>query len=95
MVRFTEIHLAKIISYIVTSIFVNDLATQRETWQGLTLISAWISNYNRYKVWDEIAYSFFQTSAVQPLKFENAISSHILLAMWLVIHVGIEVNQCY
>ena len=27
-------------------------------WHGLTLISAWISNYIHYKMWDEIIYPF-------------------------------------
>ena len=37
-----------------------------------------------------------KTSKVQPLKFGNelVISSHILKAMWLLIHAGIEVNPC-
>ena len=29
-------------------------------WHGLTLMPAWIDNYNHYKVWQEIAYSFQQ-----------------------------------
>ena len=37
-----------------------------------------------------------QTSLVQPLKFGNRqiISSHTLLNMWLLIHIGIKVNLC-
>ena len=34
---------------------------------GLTLIPAWISNYDHYKVWDEITYPFlnFNGAAVE------------------------------
>ena len=37
-----------------------------------------------------------QTSMVQPLKFGNelVISYHIFLALWLLIHAGIEISQC-
>ena len=41
----------------------NEAPTFRDTCgpfyqHGLTLISAWISNYVTYKVWDEITYPF-------------------------------------
>ena len=36
----------------------------------LTLIPAWISNYNHYKVWDEITYPFPNFNG-QPLTFGN------------------------
>ena len=39
-------------------------------WHGLTLISAWISNYIHYEVWYEITYPFLNFN-VQPLKFGN------------------------
>ena len=31
-------------------------------WHGLTLISAWISNYTHYKMWDEITYPFLNVN---------------------------------
>ena len=37
---------------------------------GLTLISAWMSNYIHYKLWDEITYPILYLT-VQPLKFRN------------------------
>ena len=37
---------------------------------GLTLIPTWISYYIHYKVWEEIIYSF-PNSTEQPLKFGN------------------------
>ena len=63
-------------------------------WNGLlVLITAGISNYNHYKVWDEISYPFpnFNSSL---LKFGNewVISSHILLGMSLLIHAVIKVK---
>ena len=62
---------------------------------ALILIQAWISNYTHYIMWDEIS-DPFQTSTTQPLKFWNGwvISSHILLGMWLLIHVLIKFNTC-
>ena len=52
-----------------------------------TLIPAWISNYTRYGM-KLLIHS--QTSMVQPLRFGNGyvISSHMLLGMWLLIHIS-------
>ena len=54
-------------------------------WHGLTLIPAWISNYNHYRMWDETAL---------PLKFGNVFSSHTLQGMSLLIRNGIKVDPC-
>ena len=61
---------------------------------GLTLIIAWISNCNHYKVCDENIYTL-PTSAMQPLNFGNGlvISSHSFLSMWLLIHAGFKLNH--
>ena len=50
-------------------------------------------NQMHYKVWDEITYPF-PNLKLQLLKFENGwvISSHNLLAMWLIIRIVIKVN---
>ena len=84
-----------------TALSFNSLAPRYETVlrqlhaHGFTSIPAWISNYIHYKVWDEINY-LFQTSTVEPLKCGKGyvISSHTLIGMWSLIHVGIKVNPC-
>ena len=55
---------------------------------------AWVSNCIYYKLWDKLLIHS-QTSMAQPLKFGNGkvISSHTFLGMWLLIHLGIELNQ--
>ena len=62
---------------------------------GLTLIPTSVSNYIYYKVWCELCIHS-QTSIVQQLKFGNgeAISTHTLMDMWLLIHAGVEVELC-
>ena len=49
-----------------------------------------------FSMWDVITYPFQNFNGAEPLKFENGwvISSHALLGMWLLIRVGIEINQC-
>ena len=53
----------------------------------LTLIPTWISNNIYHKVWGEITYPFpnFNSATIEVCEL---ISSHILLAMWLLIHVS-------
>ena len=55
----------------------------------LTLISAWISNYFHYNVWDEITYLFpnFNGCTVEVWEWINN-SIHTLPGMWLLIHVS-------
>ena len=64
-------------------------------WHGLTLIPAWISNYIRYEVWCEITYPCpnFDGTTVE-IWNGQAVSSHTLLGVWLLIHVGIQVKPC-
>ena len=56
---------------------------------GLTLISAWMSNYNHYKVWDEITYPFpnFNNATIEIREWtSNAIphlTGHVITYPWL------------
>ena len=79
------------LSYIINAMVVNDPGPVLQTW--IHLILAWISNYNQYKMWDEITHPF-STSRVQQLNFGNGsvISYYSLLAMWLHIHAGIKLS---
>ena len=66
----------------------------------LTLISALITNYIRYKVWNEITYPFpnfnvihSQTSTMKPLKFgKGQVISWHTFGMWLFLHIWIKVD---
>ena len=66
-------------------------------WQTSTLISAWISNYIQYQVWDEVTYPFpnFNGEAVEVWEWiSNSIPHLDLLSKWLLIHAVIKVNPC-
>ena len=58
-----------------------------------TLIIAWTGIYIHYEVWDELI-THSKTSTVQKMMYVDSqmISSHTLLGMWLLIHVGIQVK---
>ena len=58
--------------------------------QGLTLISAWLSNYMPSKLWDEIAYWFpnFNSATIEVWEWIGL--SHILWWVSLLIHAVIK-----
>ena len=61
---------------------------------GLTLILAWISNYIHYNVC-EITYPLPNFNGITVEVWNGcAISSHTLLARWLLIHAGIKIKPC-
>ena len=64
-------------------------------WHGLTSIPAWISNYIHYKVWNEISYHFpdFIGGTIEVWNGEVT-SSHVLLAIWILIHADITAYPC-
>ena len=51
-------------------------------WCGLTLISAWISNYSHYKVWDEITYPFpnLKGSTIEVWQWISNFIPHFIMA---------------
>ena len=73
-------------------------------WHVVTLIQTWISNYNHYKLWDEISYPFPNFNGVTVEVWEwisnfididiSMTCNFILLGMWLLIHAGFKVNPC-
>ena len=64
-------------------------------WNISILFSTRIRNHLHYEVWVEIRYSFpnFNNATVEVLEWISN-SSHILLDMWLLIHLRSKVNPC-
>ena len=59
-------------------------------WHGLTQIPAWVSNYKKIKVRDEITYPFPNFKDGMGMEKQ----SHTSLAVWLLMHAVIKVNPC-
>ena len=67
------------------------------TWRHMefTYIPGYMSNHINYKMWDEIIYPFRKFNGTAREFGEwKVISSNTLPGMWLLIHTGINVNQC-
>ena len=62
---------------------------------GITLISAWISNYIHDKMWDEITNPFpnLNNGTVEVCEWMSKFT-HTLLNMQLFIHAGVRRNPC-
>ena len=71
------------------SIFINEMKDPFYKC-GVVLIPALISNYIRYKLWDEISYPSININGAA-VQFEIGNFTHTLLDMWLLIHTGIKV----